>query len=190
MNAIRIVHGHNPNVIGQCWCANRTLCVLLFFIILNLSYPIPLATGRTIATAMKILVIPNRHFFHTQHRQNDRNRNTIRQAFWARRNRCKLKWLNQKRNKTIGAVKKSSLLRFLDAWNAFNTHWLLNIVFFDGQNVQLKFIRDQATNRRSKWLTWVSLIWWPTTLFAWNMEVSSFEVTVDCYIVRHVVWVN
>jgi hypothetical protein len=37
---------------------------------------------------------------------NVKNDATIRQAFWAR-NRCKvLKWVNQKRNNTIGAVKK------------------------------------------------------------------------------------
>lgn len=43
---------------------------------------------------------------------NVKNNDTIRQAFWAR-NRCKvLKWVNQKRNNTIGAVKKEFISKF------------------------------------------------------------------------------
>jgi hypothetical protein len=43
---------------------------------------------------------------------NVKNDATIRQAFWVR-NRCKvLKWVNQKRNNTIGAVKKEFISKF------------------------------------------------------------------------------
>ena len=58
------------------------------------------------------------------------NDDTIRQEFWAR-NRCKvLKWVNQKRNNTIGAVKKEFISKYFTRCDRYKDGLLTPMVFF------------------------------------------------------------
>jgi hypothetical protein len=59
------------------------------------------------------------------------NDDTIRQEFWAR-NQCKvLKWVNQKRNNMIGAVKKEFMSKyFTTRGDHYRDGLLTTLVFF------------------------------------------------------------
>jgi hypothetical protein len=56
------------------------------------------------------------------------NDDTVRQEFWAR-NQCKvLKWVNQKRNNTIGAVKKEFISKYCTRYNCSKYGLLTSLV--------------------------------------------------------------
>jgi hypothetical protein len=58
------------------------------------------------------------------------NDDTIRQEFWAR-NWCKvLKWVNQKRTNTIGAVKKEFISKHFTRCDHYKDGLLTPLVFF------------------------------------------------------------
>jgi hypothetical protein len=105
------------------------------------------------------------------------NDDTIQQEFW-NRNRCKvLKWVNQKRNNTIGAVKKEFISKFITRCGG-KKRWITNSNVGDGvlfgQNGQLKSMRGLARNQESRKLRTVEKV----TMISLNSWLTFFRAGV------------